>query len=280
MIALVVATSTFMAPLVQPSNLGASVVMNAVDMEATRDPAASATGATATVTGWQPAALAKIAETLHLTPNEYAADFGFDSTTVAGAPCEILSYEGPGVPNVAWCSGLTVSGAELARGSIAVFCGPLTDVPHLVASCGVSNGGIVRTPASHECSSTAHVGRGERPSLPSLGRLTHCHCSPLLVCGSLRQDLYIDYRPRAEGAYDPAYATLADYPAPETREAFAEGGNRKDFAAAFFTEEAEAAKAALLALDGVSCWPKPLLPPPIGYPPTPLLLIVHPLPSP
>ena len=111
------------------------------------------------------------------------------------------------MPNIAWCSGLNLAGADVARGSLTAFCGPLTDVPHIVAACGVSDGGI---------------------------------------------DLYIDFRPRAEGAYDPQYTTLAEYPAPDTREAFAEGGNRKDFAAAFFTDEVEAWRAELLTLDGVA----------------------------
>ena len=83
----------------------------------------------------------------------------------------------------------------------------LLQVPHLIAACGVSDGGI---------------------------------------------DLYIDFRPRADGAYDPSIASLSDYPAPETREAFTEGGNRKDFAAAFFTEEAMAWRQSLLSLDGAT----------------------------
>ena len=84
------------------------------------------------------------------------------------------------------------------------------DVPHLIAACGISDGGI---------------------------------------------DVYIDWRPRAESGYDLAAESLADYPEPETREAFAEGGNRKDFAAAFYTEDAAAIKAALLAAGGMSAPP-------------------------
>ena len=161
------------------------------------------------VTGWQPAALSKIASTLQLTPKpDYAASLGFDSFTLGGSTGKVESYEGPGAPNVAWCSGLQLTGAESARGSIGAFCGPLTDVPHLVAACGVSNSGI---------------------------------------------DLYIDWRPRAESAYDPALGNdLAAYPAPETREAFAEGGNRKDFAAAFYTEEVAAWRSTLLGLAGAT----------------------------
>ena len=89
-----------------------------------------------------------------------------------------------------------------ARASISAFCGPLTDVPHLIASVGVSDGGI---------------------------------------------DLYIDWRPRADAAYDPACATLADYPEPADRDMFAQGSARKDFASCFYTEDAEAWRNALLA---------------------------------
>jgi len=172
----------------------------------TRDPAPSACGsAIDTVADWQPAMLSKIVDTLKLVPKDDPKDLGFDSFTMADAIGTINAYEGPGAPNVAWCSGLQMKGSDLARGSITAFCGPLTDVPHLVAMCGVSGDSI---------------------------------------------NLYIDYRTRAECAYDPACASLSDYPDPDTREAFAEGSNRKDFAEAFFTEDAEAAKAALLALPG------------------------------
>lgn len=127
---------------------------------------------------------------------------GFDSFSMAGSSGKIECYEGPGEPNIAWCSGLQLGGGSVSRGSITAFCGPLTDVPHLVAACGISDGGV---------------------------------------------DLYIDFRPRADGAYDPQFGALADYPAPETREAFAESSNRKDFASAFFTEEMEAWRSGLLA---------------------------------
>ena len=151
--------------------------------------------------------LSKIVDTLRLVPKDDPKDLGFDSFTMAGAAGTINAYEGPGAPNVAWCSGLQMKGPELARASITTFVGPLTDVPHLVAMAGISDGGI---------------------------------------------DLYIDFRARAECGYDPSCATLAEYPDPETREAFAESSNRKDFASAFYTEEAAAARAALLALPGAT----------------------------
>jgi hypothetical protein len=100
-----------------------------------------------------------------------------------------------------------LAGGDVARGSVAAFCGPLTDVPHLIAACGVSNGGI---------------------------------------------DLYIDFRPRADGAYDLKYATLAAYPEPSTRDAFAKASNRKDFAGAYFTPKLEAWRTGLLTLPGAT----------------------------
>jgi len=196
----------FNAPALSRATRQSKVTM--VDTEATRDAAPGVSSASDIVTGWQPSALKKVVDTLQLTSKEdYPASLGFDSFTMAGSTGKVMSYEGPGTPNVAWCSGLEISGPELARGSVTAFCGPLTDVPHLVAACGVSDGGI---------------------------------------------DLYIDWRPRAESGYDSACASLSDYPDPETREAFAEGGNRKDFASAFYTEEAEAARTTLLALDGAT----------------------------
>ena len=188
----------------------------APDVDATRDAAPGAKlfgaagggSASAIVTGWQPAALTKVTSTLGLTPKpEYSAGLGFDAFTLGGSKGKIESFEGAGKPNIAWCSGLHLAGGDVARGSVAAFCGPLTDVPHLIAACGVSNGGI---------------------------------------------DLYIDFRPRADGAYDLKYATLAAYPEPSTRDAFAKASNRKDFAGAYFTPKLEAWRAGLLALPGAT----------------------------
>ena len=135
-----------------------------------------------------------------------AEEMGFASFSMAGATGKVESFDGPGAPNVAWCSGLQLCGTDAARASVAAFCGPLSDVPHLIASCGIS---------------------GE----------------PSMI------DIYIDWRPRAEAAYDAEFGNdVGAYPSPETREAFAEGGNRKDFAAAFFTPDAEAWRSELLAL--------------------------------
>lgn len=89
-------------------------------------PAASSSGCSDIVTSWEPAALSKVASTLELTAS--AGYAGFDSFTMAGATGKIESYEGPGLPNVAWCSGLQLCGETTARSSVTAFCGPLTDV--------------------------------------------------------------------------------------------------------------------------------------------------------
>jgi hypothetical protein len=153
-------------------------------------------------TVWQPEALSKVVSTLGLTEKaDYAADHGYEDN--------VQCYEGPGAPNVAWCSGLLLPGErspqkeEGTLSALTVFCGPLTDVPHLVCSAGVSNDGI---------------------------------------------DLYIDFRPRADAAYDPQFESLDDYPEPTDRNMFAQTSARKDFASAFYTEDAVEARAALLAL--------------------------------
>ena len=106
--------------------------------DATRDPELSVFGTGATA--WQPTALTKVVDTLALLPKEdYAADYGFDSFALEGKPGTVKSFEGVGAPNVAWCSGLLVDGH---RAGITVFCGPLTDVPHLVVSVAADDAGI------------------------------------------------------------------------------------------------------------------------------------------
>jgi hypothetical protein len=131
------------------------------------------------------------------------AELGYDTFTIGQASGSVRSYEGPGKPNVAWLSALSLSdGSTASRASITAFVGPLSDVPHLLASCAVVDG--------------SHI------------------------------ELLIDFRVRAECAY------TADglYEDPTTREAFAMSGNRKDFEAAFFNDDAVAWRDGLLALEG------------------------------
>ena len=157
----------------------------------------------AVATAWQPAAFERVASSLNLEAKPYAADLGFDSFTFGDTTGAVRSFELSGKEsNVAWCSGLTSSGG-VDRGSVTVWNGPLTDIPHLTAASGVSDGGV---------------------------------------------DLLIDFKVRAECAYDPS----GEYAEPDSREAFMQGSNRKDFAADFFTEEVTAWADGLRTLDGAT----------------------------
>ena len=155
-----------------------------------------------TTTGWYQAQVDKLADGLALQPKEDTAELGFDSFSVGGCTGKAVGFEAPGAAsNVAWCSGLTMAGDDYARSSLTVWVGPLSDVPHLAVSCGVSDGGV---------------------------------------------DLSIDFRPRSAAGYDGR--DPEPYPDPETREAFTESGERKDYAGAYYTEDAFAWRAALMEL--------------------------------
>lgn len=105
--------------------------------------AATTADGVAAATGWHAPALAKMKDTLSLLERPYASDMGgFDSFSMAGMTGTIDCFEAPGAPNVAWCSGLMMTGPEKARSALVAFCGPLTDVPHLVTSCSVSDAGV------------------------------------------------------------------------------------------------------------------------------------------
>lgn len=146
----------------------------------------------ATQAEWLDTALQAVQQLGDLTPKNHASEFGLTDS--------VTSYEAPGKVNLAWCSALGHDAPQLT--SLTCFVGPLTDVPHLIAACGVVDGAV---------------------------------------------ELLVDFRVRADCAYLPP---PAEYAEPDTREAFAQGSNRKDFAAAFFTPEVEAWRDALLSLDG------------------------------
>lgn len=63
-------------------------------------------------------------------------DCAWTSETVAGSPAVLKAYDAPGPPNVAWVSALSVP-SRLS--SMTIFNGPLTDIPHLVSRCVVSD---------------------------------------------------------------------------------------------------------------------------------------------
>ena len=65
------------------------------------------------ITSWQPMALSNVVGTLGLTEKEYADELGFSSFSMGGGSGTVQSYEGPGEPNIAWCSGLNLAGVVL-----------------------------------------------------------------------------------------------------------------------------------------------------------------------
>eukprot|EP00427_Karlodinium_veneficum_P030115 CAMPEP_0169182412 /NCGR_PEP_ID=MMETSP1016-20121227/30_1 /TAXON_ID=342587 /ORGANISM="Karlodinium micrum, Strain CCMP2283" /LENGTH=351 /DNA_ID=CAMNT_0009257609 /DNA_START=8 /DNA_END=1061 /DNA_ORIENTATION=- len=151
------------------------------------------------IRGWSPFALSKIKSELGM---EFADEI--NDSPVAGTDVKIENYQGS---LVKWCSALQLMGSDVTISSLCGICTSKTDIPHIIAFCGISDGGI---------------------------------------------DLYIDWRPRADGQYDLSCATLADYPQPETRQEFAAASSRKDFSNAFYTEEVAEWREALFALDGAT----------------------------
>ncbi|KAL7535748.1 hypothetical protein ACHAWF_005256 [Thalassiosira exigua] len=112
--------------------------------------------------------------------------------TVGGNAVKLQASDAPGPANVAWLSDLCV---DATLSSLTIFNGPLTDVPHLISRCVVTDDGE-------------------------------------------GLDFFLDFRPRAYGAYDLRDAE-GNYPGPDAlgRKAFEYSGNRKDFDSKFGTEE-------------------------------------------
>ena len=137
--------------------------------------------------------VAKIASSipdLALKPDDSIcpATSGFE---VAGNPVKLDASDAPGPANVAWLSDLCI---DNTLSSLTIFNGPLTDVPHLISRCVVTNGDTL--------------------------------------------NFFLDFRPRAYGAYD-LRDSEGNYPGPDTlgRKAFEYSGARKDFDTKFCTEE-------------------------------------------
>jgi hypothetical protein len=74
-----------------------------------------------------------------LEPKDYPAELGFGSFSIGGGSGTITAYEAPGKANVAWCSALNIAGPALSMSSLTIWCGPLMDVPHLVARTVVTD---------------------------------------------------------------------------------------------------------------------------------------------
>ena len=110
---------------------------------------------------------------------------------VAGHGVKLDASDAAGPANIAWLADLCI---DETMSSLTIFNGPLTDVPHLISRCAISNGDTL--------------------------------------------NFYLDFRPRAYGAYDLRDAE-GNYPGPDTlgRKAFEYSGARKDFDTKFCTED-------------------------------------------
>uniref|UniRef100_A0A7S0LTK5 Uncharacterized protein n=1 Tax=Coccolithus braarudii TaxID=221442 RepID=A0A7S0LTK5_9EUKA len=103
----------------------------------------STESAAAALSSTQASALDNVVSVLSLEEKDYPSEVGFDSFTLGGAGAgNVRAFDAPGKTNVAWCSKLDFVSTDQSLSRITAWCGPLTDVPHLVVSTGVSGGGI------------------------------------------------------------------------------------------------------------------------------------------
>ena len=85
-------------------------------------------------------------EKLGMQEKDYPAELGFDSFSLGGGAGTLHSYEAVGAANVAWCSSLSVDGDDSCLSSLTCWCGPMTDVPHLVGRGGQDSRGGAMSP--------------------------------------------------------------------------------------------------------------------------------------
>jgi len=69
---------------------------------------------------------------------ELKPDFCFEKQPMAGSTASIEARDAPGASNVAWFSNLCVDGKI---SSLTIFNGPLTDVPHILSRCCMTETG-------------------------------------------------------------------------------------------------------------------------------------------
>ena len=101
--------------------------------------AAAPADAAETLFASQEASMSSLKSALNLLEKDYPASLGLASFAPAtGGGGTLKSYEAPGDDNVAWASDLRVAGGDVTVSSLTVWCGPLKDVPHLVARTTVT----------------------------------------------------------------------------------------------------------------------------------------------
>jgi len=127
----------------------------------------------------------------------------------SGCRVKLDASDAPGPANIAWLSDLCV---DSRLSSLTAYCGPLTNVPHLISRCSILPDGKT-------------------------------------------MNLFIDFRPRAYGAYEMRDPTTGNYPGPDIlgRKSFEYSGARKDYETKFGTEDvALFLKQVRLSLNGVT----------------------------
>lgn len=127
----------------------------------------------------------------------------------SGCRVKLDASDAPGPANIAWLSDLCV---ESRLSCLTAYCGPLTNVPHLISRCSILPNGKT-------------------------------------------MNLFIDFRPRAYGAYEMRDPATGNYPGPDIlgRKSFEYSGARKDYETKFGTEDvAKFLKQVRLSLNGVS----------------------------
>lgn len=155
--------------------------------------ATDAVSAIAALEASQTQTVAKIASSipdLALKPDQSYSPASTSAFTVAGHAVKLDASDAIGNANIAWLSDLCI---DETMSSLTVYNGPLTDVPHLISRCAVTDAGL---------------------------------------------NFFLDFRPRAYGAYDQRDAA-GNFPGPDTlgRKAFEYSGARKDYDTKFGTED-------------------------------------------
>ena len=140
---------------------------------------------------------------------KHAAGFGVDAINRGDLRGTVQGFEGPPASGVSWACGL------------------------LVTTCGEEICSVDECPSGTCWTSSFSVWNAPTDDVP------HLHASVAVVSAGV--ELCLDFVPRAEGGYDEqAEASgggTSAYPPPDSREAFAMAGVRKDYDERFFTDE-------------------------------------------
>jgi hypothetical protein len=122
------------APAAATSSVAPSIPSVGGNMDATSAIVAMETSQSKTV--------GQIASTIpDLAPKPDQSYERSDGFTVMGNAVQLQASDAPGPANIAWISDLCV---DKTLSSLTIFNGPLTDVPHLISRCVVTNGDTIK----------------------------------------------------------------------------------------------------------------------------------------